>query len=114
MAIEKCPFTKQELLDIGYDIASGWGGECYDAKVDNKKKEVVFYCIENGERFITTESFECLNVRKLANGKSAITMMFDKVSKEDLKLASLDPKALDAKVEAFAKKYNEEHSGKVR
>ena len=49
---------RDELRDIGNDIASLWGGSCYDYNIDWEKKEVDFYCIENGEDFVTTSSFE--------------------------------------------------------
>ena len=49
---------KDKLLKIGTNVAMGWGGACYDVEVKPRKKEVVFECVENGEFFITTLTFE--------------------------------------------------------
>lgn len=49
---------KDELRDIGNDIASLWGGSCYDYEIDWEKKEVTFLCMEHGEDFATSSSFE--------------------------------------------------------
>jgi len=49
--------NKERLLRIGNDIASLWGGSCYNVKINKKEKKVVFDCIEHGEKFITSLSF---------------------------------------------------------
>jgi len=49
--------NKERLLKIGNDVASLWGGSCYNFKINQKEKEVVFDCIEHGERFSTSLSF---------------------------------------------------------
>lgn len=46
------------LLDAGNDIASLWGGSCYDYTVDFDIKVVRFHCVENGEFFNTDCSFD--------------------------------------------------------
>ncbi len=48
---------KEQLLQIGNELASLWGGACYDYKISRKNKEVVFDCIEHGEKFVTSLSF---------------------------------------------------------
>ena len=48
---------KERLLIIGNNVASLWGGSCYDFKINKKEKEVVFDCIEHGEKFATSLSF---------------------------------------------------------
>ena len=50
----------KELLKIGMEVASLWGAECYDYKVIKENKEIVFYCIEAGEKFTTSVSFQDL------------------------------------------------------
>jgi hypothetical protein len=50
----------KELLKIGIEVASLWGAECYNYKVIKENKEIVFYCIEAGEKFTTSVSFEDL------------------------------------------------------
>ena len=47
-----------KLLAIGNDVASLWGGNCYDFEIDNDGKQVVFHCVEHGEFFVTTISFD--------------------------------------------------------
>lgn len=47
-----------KLLSIGNDVASLWGGSCYDFEVDKKGNQVVFHCVEHGEFFVTTMSFD--------------------------------------------------------
>lgn len=54
---EGLKYSKQELLKIGRNVASLWGGECYDVEVDNKNKKVVFLCVEHGEQFATELAF---------------------------------------------------------
>ena len=49
--------NKERLLLIGNSIASLWGGSCYNVKIKQKEKEVVFDCIEHGERFSASLSF---------------------------------------------------------
>ena len=46
------------LLNIGREIASIWGASCYDFEVDKDESQVVFYCREHGEEFVTTLSFD--------------------------------------------------------
>ena len=48
----------QKLLEIGTDVASLWGAECYDVEIDKKEKSVTFMCIEAGEEFVTEMSFD--------------------------------------------------------
>ena len=45
------------LMEVGEDVAMGWGAECIDLSVDFEKKEVTFECNEFGEPFVTTLSF---------------------------------------------------------
>jgi len=52
------------LPQIGYQVASIWGGECYDFEVDNKQKIVVFHCLEHGEDFVTEVKFSELEKYK--------------------------------------------------
>ena len=49
--------NNERLYAIGNDVASLWGGSCYNFKVNQKEKEVVFNCIEHGEKFSTSLSF---------------------------------------------------------
>jgi hypothetical protein len=49
--------NRKNLLAIGNKVASLWGGSCYDIRINRKDKEVVFDCIEKGERFYTALSF---------------------------------------------------------
>ena len=49
--------NKGRLYEIGNEVASLWGGSCYDFKINQKDKEVVFDCIEHGEKFSTSLSF---------------------------------------------------------
>jgi len=49
--------NRDRLYEIGNEIASLWGGSCYSFKINRKEKEVVFNCIERGERFPTYLSF---------------------------------------------------------
>ena len=48
------------LYEIGQEIASLWGAECYLVEIDTRKKVVIFSCIEFGERFIVKEPFEAI------------------------------------------------------
>jgi len=49
--------NKARLFEIGNEVASLWGGSCYNFKINRKSKEVVFDCIEHGEKFATSLSF---------------------------------------------------------
>ena len=48
----------KELLKVGTEVASLWGAECYDYKIVKENKEVIFYCIEAGEKFTTSVTFQ--------------------------------------------------------
>jgi hypothetical protein len=48
---------REQLLQIGNELASLWGGSCYDYRISQKDKEVEFRCIEHGEKFVTSMSF---------------------------------------------------------
>ena len=48
---------KERLMEIGNDIASLWGGSCYDFEIDKDLEEIAFFCVEHGEEFTTTMSF---------------------------------------------------------
>lgn len=61
-------YSEDDVNRIGGIFAGVWGGELIDAYFDNEKKEYVFNCIENGERFSFTLSekemekeIKCLN-----------------------------------------------------
>lgn len=47
---------KQKLIEIGNDVASIWGGSCYDVEI--LKDRVYFECIEHGKKFIAELTFE--------------------------------------------------------
>lgn len=49
--------VESRLEQIGSNIASLWGGECYAFKVFNEEQEVAFDCIEHGEKFSTILKF---------------------------------------------------------
>jgi hypothetical protein len=49
--------NKERLQEIGNDLASLWGGSCYNFKINHKEKKVVFDCIEHGEKFATSLTF---------------------------------------------------------
>lgn len=57
-------WTNSDLYDIGENIASLWGGSCYDIKVKTREKIVEFYCVEHGEKFITECPFSELGENK--------------------------------------------------
>ena len=57
-------WTREDLKEIGNDIASLWGGSCYMVRVHNQDKRVDFYCIENGEKFVTDCAFSELSENK--------------------------------------------------
>ena len=48
--------SKDKLMEIGQDVASGWGAVCTGVKTYSKT--VVFECNEFGEKFITQMSYE--------------------------------------------------------
>lgn len=49
-------FTKEKLLKIGQEVASGWGAVCTGVKTFPKC--VQFNCNEFGEKFTTTLTYE--------------------------------------------------------
>jgi len=51
-------YTHDELMSIGYNVASGWGGECIGYSIDTGKKEVQFDCVEHGDFFFTIVGFD--------------------------------------------------------
>ena len=50
--------NKARLFEIGNEVASLWGGSCYNFKINRQKKEVQFDCIEHGEKFATVLTFD--------------------------------------------------------
>ena len=44
---------RDNLISIGNEVASLWGGECYNAVPDDDREIVVFHCIEHGEDFVS-------------------------------------------------------------
>lgn len=50
------PISKKKLLEVGTEVAAGWGAECTSVKA--YKSHVVFNCIECGERFTTTLTYD--------------------------------------------------------
>lgn len=50
-------FNDMQMRNIGRDIASLWGAECYDYTVDKVNQKVIFDCIEHGEKFVTEQAF---------------------------------------------------------
>lgn len=49
-------YTENDLIKIGREVASGWGGECL--KATSKSDSVEFLCIEHGECFTTELTLE--------------------------------------------------------
>lgn len=49
-------YTDKDLMRIGNNMASIWGGSCI--KYEVQESEVVFDCIEHGEFFITSCKFD--------------------------------------------------------
>lgn len=61
LTVNNKTYTKKDLLRIGNNVASMWGGSCYDVFIDETKdKEIMFECVEHGEFFVTSISFEDL------------------------------------------------------
>lgn len=54
------PYTSKGLLKIGNNVASLWGGNCFDFQVLDSVKEVVFTCSEAGEYFNTSIKYDDL------------------------------------------------------
>jgi hypothetical protein len=51
-------FEKTQLMKYGREIASLWGGECVDYEIDKENKVIIFICIEHGEDFVTSITFD--------------------------------------------------------
>jgi hypothetical protein len=49
---------KNKLIEIGNDVASLWGGSCYDFEIDRDYEAVAFFCVEHDEDFVTTMTFD--------------------------------------------------------
>lgn len=49
-------YEYHDLMAIGQELASMWGGSCYDVSIDDG--DVIFSCTEHGELFATTLSFD--------------------------------------------------------
>ena len=54
-------YTDNMLRIIGDEVASIWGGSCYDYEIDQEAGDVIFYCMEHGEKFASTISFNQLS-----------------------------------------------------
>lgn len=52
--------TSKFIFDAGREIASMWGADLMDIKVDKEKRTITYYCIEYGERFYSTITFRDL------------------------------------------------------
>lgn len=48
----------RKLSAIGEDVASIWGGTCKKVTINPDNKEVTFHCMEHGERFTTSMSYD--------------------------------------------------------
>ena len=58
-------YTREEIMRIGQEVASLWGGRCLSCDKDEKNKRVVFSCIEHGEHFTTTVDYNELKEYKI-------------------------------------------------
>ena len=56
--VEGQEVDREKMMEIGKDVAIIWGAECYDFEIDYDLKEVAFFCVEYGEDFTTTMSFD--------------------------------------------------------
>ena len=45
--------TNDKLLSIGNNVASLWGGSCYNVSYNKEDDNYIFECIEHGEKFLT-------------------------------------------------------------
>lgn len=54
-------YTKDDLMEIGSEIASMYGGSCIGFEVLNKDKMVRFHCIEDGEEFYSDVEYADLH-----------------------------------------------------
>lgn len=45
-------------MEIGEDIASVYGGECYDYKIIPEEEKVEFFCKEHGENFVSELTYQ--------------------------------------------------------
>lgn len=43
--------TKEQLINIGNELASGWGAQLIDFEVEKGGNVVTFYMVEYGEHF---------------------------------------------------------------
>lgn len=57
-------YSKEQLNKIGNNVASLWGGSCYEFEINEEKKEISFICIEHGEHFSTTLKYNELDQYK--------------------------------------------------
>lgn len=48
----------ERLHKIGAELASLWGGYCESIKINKDNKIVEFYCVEHGEEFATSLTFD--------------------------------------------------------
>ena len=48
----------ERLHEVGKDLASLWGGYCESLTVKTEDKVVEFLCVEHGEKFITSLTFD--------------------------------------------------------
>jgi len=51
-------YTRASILKVGRNLASIWGGECSGFSVDEESNEINFDCIEAGEEFAVTQTFD--------------------------------------------------------
>lgn len=71
-----------ELMKVGDEVASLWGGICFDVKVLKSAKKVQFLCKEHGDIFCTELSFDAL---KKDYGYDIETRLISKSASKDIK-----------------------------
>jgi hypothetical protein len=62
-------YTENDLYRIGDEVASIWGGNCRSFELDKKNKTVIFHCVENGEDFCSTLTYDELAKYKQNEGR---------------------------------------------
>ena len=51
-------YFHSDIINIGNSVISLSGGSCYDYTFKIKKKQIIFYCLKNNEKFETTITFD--------------------------------------------------------
>lgn len=54
---KKVKIVSVDIMKIGNEVASLWGGQCFNYEIDSDNEKIILLCKEFDEEFVTSISF---------------------------------------------------------